>query len=254
MSATVTATTTTVAPMEEDVKVNEPGPEPEEAPSTGKPAACLKVLQAAVKAQKSRIKMERDELKATRDEALASINRLVGLQDTLEQLLATAFPKKVKNALQLFTADAMKQATEQNLKVDAAFIKDCQTKWKTASDEFKAPYAARYKVDLQAYVTALASVNVENVLAAFQTLATSSPDTDLTPFVTQLTALLNGVKKSKSKKRTKTTADADATATATATTTTADGDKPPPAKKKRTTKKPKVAPLDTTGAGATAES
>lgn len=208
--------------MDEDVKVSEP-----ETASTAKPAACLKVLQAALKAQKSRIKQERDELKAARDEALASIGRLVGLQDTLEKLVASAFPKKVKNALQLFTTDAIKQATEQNIKVDAAFIKDCQNRWKTAPDELKSEYATRYKVDLEAYVTALASVNVENVLAAMQTLSTQvAPDTDLTPFVTQITGLLSTVKP-KSKKRTKTTADAD-TAGA------------PHTKKKRTSKKPKV--------------
>lgn len=230
----MSAEPTTVAPME-DVKSTDPGPvaSAATAPDTSKQNVCLRALQAALKSQKNRIKHEREELKTVRTRVLATVNRHSRVHDTLHELLTKAFPSKPRNALQLFIDDATKEAASQSaeFKSDAGFIKSCHAKWKVLSEDVKrSNYQARYMAALENYVTTLARVDVQAVLAGIQQLALSDEfKDDLTPVLAKITDLLNEVKKPK--KRTKAVADA-AAGSADATV----DDKPPAAKKKKTKK------------------
>lgn len=175
---------------------------------TSKQSACLKALQEVVKTKKAWIKSTREQLNVQRARIMDSIKQAAEFRDALEDVIDGAFPKKVKNALQLYISDAIKNAGDA--KVDQAFIKDCNAKWKSAvSDEVKEQYAVRYQSALRAYTTALAAVDMEAVIAAVKKCGDGVVETDA--LVTKLGDLLKQPSK-KSKKRAKPAAATAATA------------------------------------------
>lgn len=135
--------------------------------------ACLKAIHAVLVEKKRIVKADRAELKAVRARIMTSIKHHSTIRDELDNLITTHFPKKPKNALQLFTAAAI-DGVRGKVKIDAAFLKDCATKWKSSvSDEEKAVFNAQYQTALQAYSAQLANVDVGKVLAEVEQLSGS---------------------------------------------------------------------------------
>lgn len=135
----------------------------------------LKVFHDAAKSSKEAMKTLRDGLKEQREEVEKRVKRHSCARSALETILSDMFPKKVKNALQIYMA-SVKAKAPAGTKPDAQFMKDCNAAWKQMTSDEKKEYQDLYQSALKEYREALAAVDLAAVINQLQQKIDNAPE------------------------------------------------------------------------------